>query len=60
MDGVPNIYHTPYKVDLANKESLITPDITLRVPNIFKHPELQNITKPTVGAVSKIEYIKAE
>ena len=47
MDGVPNIYHTPYKVDFANKESVITPDITLRVPNIFKHPELQNILQKT-------------
>ncbi len=39
IDGITNVYHTPYLVDLINQGSKIIPDFEIQVPERFIAPE---------------------
>ena len=39
MDGVTNVYHTPYFINLVSRGSVIVPDLEVPVPEMFYHPE---------------------
>ncbi len=38
-DGVTNVYHTPFLINLVSQGSQIIPDLDIPVPEIFIHPE---------------------
>lgn len=39
MDGITNVYHTPYMIDLISQGSVIIPDLEVPISEMFWHPE---------------------
>ncbi len=57
LEGITNVYHTPYLIDLVTKGSTLIPDLELPVPEQFVRPEQRKHLYVPGSATSEITLV---